>query len=109
MALSEIATGSTATDGTEQTLTTQTGGKTYVFAIDLAVMVANNSQIEIRVYTKVLGGSTSRQTYYASYSAIQEDKNVFTVPIPAIHEMHVTIKRVAGSDYTYDWSILSID
>ncbi len=108
MALAEITSGSTASDGTEQTLTTQTGGKTYVFAIDLNVMV-NADQLEIRVYTKVLGGSTSRQTYYASYANVQEDKNVFTVPIPAIHEAHFTMKRVAGADHTYDWSILSID
>ncbi len=105
MAWSEATSGSTLTDGTEQTFATRTSGKTAMFGIDLNVM-QNGDAIEVRIYTKILAGSTSRTVWSATYNNIQVPVNQYSVPIPAVHEWHVTVKRVLGTDRTYDWSVL---
>ncbi len=105
MAWSEATSGSTLTDGTEQTLATRTSGKTAMLGIDLNVMVAADI-LEVRLYTKVLAGSTSRTVWSATYANVQSPVNQYSVPIPAVHEWKATIKRTAGADHTYDWSVL---
>lgn len=103
----EAATGSTTTDGTEQTLSTQTTNGTYVFAIDTANMV-NNDAIEIKVKTKTRSGDTSRIAYYATYQNVQGEPNKYSVAIPITTEIVVTLKRLSGTDRAYPWSLMRI-
>lgn len=107
MALTLVTSGSTTTDGTEQTLTTQTTALVYQFAIDTANM-QNGDVIEIKMKTKVRSGDSSRVAYYATYSHAQSgEPNKYSIPIPANVELIITIKRVAGGDRAYPWALLS--
>lgn len=102
-----ITSGTTTTDGTEQTLATDTANHTYVFVIDTNAMV-NGDTIEIKLKTKVLSGGTSRIAYYMSYSNAQGRPQKYSVPVPANIELVVTLKRTAGSDRAYPWALLSL-
>lgn len=108
MAIAVVASGSLVADGTEQTLATSTTGKTYVLVVDLNPMV-NGDEIELRLKTKVLTGSTERLAYFAGYAHIQAAPNKYSVPVPANWSCKATLKQVAGSNHTYDWALLSID
>jgi hypothetical protein len=106
MALTLVDSGTKTTDGTEQTLSSQTNSGTYVLAIDLGAM-ANGDVVEIRIKTKVLSGGTSRLAYFATYANAQGVPNVYSVPVPANIEFVATVKRVSGSDRAYPWALLS--
>lgn len=107
MAVSEVDGGSVTTDGTEQTLTTQTTAATYVLVTDTANMV-NGDMIELRLKTKARSGGTSRQAYVVTYQNVQGNPNKYSVPVPANVEIVATIKRVGGSDRAYPWGLLSL-
>jgi hypothetical protein len=103
----QVTSGATATDGTEQTLATDTTNKTYIFVIDTNAML-NGDQIEIRCKTKTRSGDTSRVAYYVTYANVQGEPQKYSEPIPANIELIVTLKRVAGTDRTYNWALLSL-
>jgi hypothetical protein len=101
------ASGTTTTDGTEQSLSSQTAGGTYIFGIDTNLMV-NGDVIELRIYTKILSGSTKRVVYVATYTNIQGEPNKYSPPVLIDNYVEVTLKRASGSDHAYDWELLSI-
>jgi hypothetical protein len=102
-----IAEDTTTTDGTEQTLATDTAGGVYVVALDTGAMV-NGDTIEVRVKTKVRTGGTSRLAYYAVYSHAQGAPNKYSVPVPADVEIAVTLERTGGTDRAYPWKLLAL-
>lgn len=102
-----IASGSTATDGSEQTLTTQTSNGTFVFVVDTSPMVNDDIMI-FNIKTKVLSGSTSRIAYTVALSHIQSDPNKYSIPVPSNNEIVVTMQRLFGTDHTFDWALLAI-
>jgi len=102
-----ITTSSTTTDGTEQTLATDTTNKVYVFVVDTSAM-AGGDAIEIRIYTKARSGDSSLLAYYVTYANAQGEVNKYSPPIPADIECKVTLKRVAGTDRAYKWALLSL-
>ena len=102
-----VTSGTTSTDGTEQTLATDTANLVYVFVIDTGAMV-NGDVIEIRAKTKVLSGGTSRLAYIAVYANVQAQPQKYSVPIPANIELVVTLKRTAGTDRSYHWALLAV-
>ena len=105
MSWTVAAEASTTTDGTEQTLSTQTTNGTYVFVIDTGAMV-NDDVIEIRLKTKARSSSTSRISLFARFKHIQAQPDKFSEPLPITNELVVTLKRVGGTDRTYDWQLL---
>lgn len=107
MAWTEALGGTVTTDGTEQTLTTQTTPATYVLVVDTNAMV-NGDIIELRLKTKARTGSTSRVAYFATYAHVQGQPNKYSVPVPVTTEIVATIKRVGGTDRAYVWSLYSI-
>ena len=107
MALALVTSGTTTTDGTEQTLFTDTTAKVYVLAIDTNAMV-NGDTIEIKLKTKVLTAGTSRIAYYVTYSHVQGQPQKYSIPIPADIELVGTLKRTAGTDRAYPWALLSL-
>jgi hypothetical protein len=101
-------TGTTTTDGTEQTLgSVETSNINAVLVLDCNAM-ANGDTIEVRIYTKALSGGTSRLAYLATYSNAQAKPVKYSVPVPANIEFKATIKRTAGTDRAYDWAILQL-
>jgi hypothetical protein len=107
MALAEVTGGTVTTDGTEQTLTTQTTSQTYVLVVE-TVNMANGDEIELRIKTKCRSGGTSRLAFEATYRDAQAEPNKYSIPIPANIEIVATIKRTAGTDRSYIWAILSL-
>ena len=109
MAINVIASGTqSATISTEHSLATSTSGKTYVFAVD-TINMANGDELELRVYTKVLSGSTKHLAYYVAYAQAQGIPNKYSVPVPANQYCEVSLKQTAGTGRSFDWSLLSID
>jgi len=103
-----VASGTqTATLNTEHTLNTDTSNKTYVLGVDLNALV-NGETVELRVYTKMLSGSTSRLAYIATYVNVQGIPNVFSPPITANNECKVTLKQIGGTGRAFDWVLLSL-
>lgn len=101
------ATGTTTTDGTEQSLGISTGGGTYVFQFDTSNL-QNGDTVEIRIYTKTLSGSTKKVLYNPTYTNAQGEPNKQSPPVLVSHYFEVTIKRTAGTDRAYDWEILEL-
>ena len=108
MAVSVNTGGDTLTDGTEKTLATITAAGTYVLVVDLGPMV-NGDVIEFRIKTKVRTGSTAYEAYYAAYAHAQgNNRNKYSLPVPSPFSFAATIKRAAGTDHTYNWSIYAL-
>ena len=109
MALVEQTSGTqTATITTEHTLATQTDGKTYVLGVDLGAL-ANGDIVELCCKTKMLSGGTSRIAYKATFAHAVSEPNIYSVPIPAVHEVVFTLKQTAGTGRAFPWSVISLD
>ena len=109
MSLTVNASGTqTATVNTEHSLATSTTSGTYVFVAD-TVNLANGETVELRVYSKVLSGSTKHLAYYAVYTHAQGSPNKYSVPIPCTHYCEVTLKQTSGTGRSYDWELLQVD
>jgi hypothetical protein len=103
------ASNTTATDGTEQTLSTLTTNKIFQFFIDLNAMAAGDA-IEVRLKTKVLNGGTTRVVYKDEFRDEQsaDNKIAHSIPVASDQEYVVTLKRIAGTDRSYPWKVLSL-
>jgi hypothetical protein len=102
-----VTSGTVTTDGTEQTLTTQTTPAVYVFSFSALNMV-NGDAVEVRIYTKMLSGDAYEQMYCVTYVHGQSDEGKLSEPVPVDIDYKVTIKRVAGTDRAYKWKLLSL-
>jgi hypothetical protein len=107
MALTVISSGTTTTDGTEQTLATDTTGRVYVLVIDTGAM-ANGDTIEVRLKTIVLASGTEREAYSVVFSNAQGQPQKYSVPVPADISLKATLKRTAGTDRSYPWKLLAL-
>ncbi len=109
MAVAVVASGTqSATVTTEHSLATSTTGKTYVLAVNTANMV-NGDELELRIYTKVLSGSTKQLAYFAAYAHVQGIPNKYSVPVPANQYCEVSLKQSAGTSRNFEWTLLSLD
>ncbi|MFH0900595.1 MAG: hypothetical protein V2A73_08200 [Pseudomonadota bacterium] len=109
MALAEVAGGTQAAEiGTEHTLATETGGKTYVLVVSMANLV-NGDTVELRLKTKVRTGNSSQLAYGAVYTHAQSELNKYSIPVPANIELIATLKQVAGTGRDFIWALLSLD
>lgn len=101
------ASGTLTTDGTEQTFTSGTAvSGTFMLRLDTSNMV-DGDQIELRLYTKA--GSTERQAVYYSLANAQSDPLHIGPSLPTAEDYKATIKRIAGTDRSYAWSILNLN
>lgn len=107
MTITEIDSGTLTTDGSEQVVTTDTAGHTYVFALDTTNLAAGDA-IEVRIKAKVLSGGAEGQAYYATWANVQEDVVKYSLPVPANQSIKVTMTRVGGADESYDWALLAL-
>lgn len=107
MSLSVIASGSSAMDGSEDSLTSQTTPDVYILTFDLTPL-ALGDVIEARIYTKTLSGSTKEVAYMATYANVQGEPNKFSVPVPVAYYVEATLKQTAGSNRTIDWALLGM-
>jgi hypothetical protein len=110
MAVTENTSGSTTTDGTEQTLATITSAGNYQFRIDTDNL-ANSDAVEVRIKVEARSSeSTAKVLYKQTFAHDRGEAVIFDFPwvaIPASGQYVVTLKRVAGTDRAYPWSILT--
>lgn len=108
MAVSENTGNSTAitAGGGETTLATITSAGVYQFSIDLNVLAAGDV-LEVRIYTKVRTGATSRVAWMAVYQNAQsaDNMNVYSPPLMITTEYKVTV-TLTGTNRTFVWSIV---
>ena len=100
----------TAVISTEHTLADLTNTRTYVAYADVSNMVSGDS-LELRVYTKVLSGSTLRCLYYQLLTDAQTANGgqlQVAIPVPSDQEFKFTLKQTAGTGRAYDWKVVSI-
>lgn len=94
---------------TEHTLSTQVANRTYVLAVDLINMVADDI-LRIRVKSRVLAGGATQDTYRADYGPILPlNKTIITVPLPSTHEVSFTLTQLAGVGRNFDWEVRALD
>lgn len=104
------ASGTTTTDGTEQTLASTTSlsaGGIMELQIETHLM-ADGDAIELRVYLGV--NAADRLAHYASFVNTQTDvcKRSIPVAVPTSGRYKATIKRTAGTDRAYDWQVVQL-
>ena len=71
--------------------------------------MADGDVIEVRGYHKPGASSTKRQNFYFSLSKLQSDPGFIAPPIPTEGYLEFSIKRTAGTDRSYKWSVLNLN
>lgn len=107
MALTIIGSGTITASGSEQALVTDTTGKAYVLVVDTANMALGDELI-LRIYTKVLSGSTERLAYVGNFQHVQSEPNKYSAPVPADVSFRATLHQITGSGKAYDWKVISL-
>lgn len=95
---------------TEHDLKESSDNKNFLFSVDLAAMQSGDT-IELRMYTKILSGGTSRCIYYQSFAGAQSANGGQIAPsIPLASDIYfkATIKQTAGTGRAYPWKVLSL-
>lgn len=109
MALIEEASGTqAATITTEHTLSTPTTNKTRVLVVDL-VNMASGDILELRIKSKVLSGDSNQSAYLATFSGVQTEPNLYSVPVPMNNGGQFTLKQTAGTGRSFKWTVLTLD
>lgn len=108
MAVSVKTSGSqTATaGGTEDVLATVTDPGVYQLVVDLANM-ALGDVVTLKVYGKARSTDTERLLYSATYTQVQAEPLVESVPVVSPHHMKVSLTQSAGTARTFPWAVYS--
>lgn len=108
MAPTQTSGSTVTTDGTEQTLYTGSTAGTYQLYVSLNNM-AISDEIELRLKIKTLSTSTSRVLWFQPFRHAQGADAAIAVspPIAVVHEIAITITRTAGTDRSYEWSLVN--
>jgi len=99
--------GTILADGTEQTLATVTTAGSYVLHVDLSAL-ADGDTVVLRLKSRVLSGGTDRLAYEASFSHAQGTPLTYSIPVPTAHQIIATLEQTAGTNRSYDWSLLAL-
>jgi hypothetical protein len=84
LAAGNTYTATTASPGTAVHTVTTAG--TFTFHIDLTTMAAGDV-VELRIYSKVLTGSTPRVVYYQQYRNAQATDNAVQISVPISNDL----------------------
>ncbi len=112
MPISEAFTGSAVTIGaTETSLTTNTSGPDaetsdgwFQAFIDTNAIAAADIY-QFKVYEKVLSSSTQRACYSAILSSAQTPAVWISPTLGLLNGWDMTLKKIAGADEVFAWSI----
>ena len=111
MAISEAFTATETVTTTEWSLTTDTAGPdaqtddgVYQALLDLNALAAADT-FRFTVYEKVLGASTQRKVFSATFNGAQACPVWASPTLILLHGWDMTLVKVAGTDRTIDASI----
>jgi hypothetical protein len=108
MAISVKSSGTVTTDGTEQVLLSTVSPGSYVVIVDVTAN-ASGDQIEIAIKKKVLTAGTVREQIRWSLQNAQASLIFESIAVSCPFGLDVTIKKVAGTNRDYPWSVVQLD
>lgn len=79
----------------------------YQLDLDLNAL-ANGDSLIVRIKYRVLSGGTTRLYREATYSHVQGEKIVSSLPILCMYELIFTITQTAGTGRSIPWRVLSL-
>lgn len=98
------SSGTTNTDGTTQTLATDTNAGWIQAMLDTSLL-ANGDSLQILVQVKTLTGSTYATVFDSIYSNIQAEPVKVTPTLYSPFGFKLQMKLVAGTNRNIDWSV----
>lgn len=114
MAITEAFTGTETVSTTEWSMTTDTSGPDtetsdgiFQAFVDLNALAAGDT-FELKVYEKTLSSSTQRLVYSMSFSGVQAEPVAVTPSLVLMNGWDMTLKKLAGTDRSIDWSIRKV-
>ena len=112
MAVTAFASGSqVATVTTEHFVSDVNEAGTYVLEVNSPVMVAGDV-LELRIYRKVLTGSTAVGAYFSAFYGLQPTEDVVKISVPISNDhtnataLRFSLKQTFGTSRTFEWKIL---
>lgn len=109
--ITEAFSGTETVGTTEHSMTTDTAGPDsdttdglYQAFLDLSALIAGDT-FEWKVYEKVKSAGTQRLVTSAVFSGVQSAPGWATPQIMLMHGWDMTLKKLAGTDRSIDWSI----
>lgn len=99
----KVATGS----GTEDTLATINSPRVLSVIVDLTNLVAGDA-VTLRVKRKILSGSSLRTVYRETFSGVQGEPAMISVPVPSPHQAVFTLTLETATPRNFDWSVESM-
>lgn len=105
------AAGNQTADGNEDILASASilsQGGTFVPQIDLSNM-QDGDVTEVRIYNQANNSSLLVQEVYLSFANKQTDPLPPLPAIPAATAYKLTLRQIAGSNRTYQWSVLNLN
>jgi hypothetical protein len=70
--------------------------------------LAKADVFELKVYEKVLSGSTQRVVFSVRFANAQTNPNWVTPSLILLHGWDATLKKISGTDRAIDWSIRKV-
>jgi len=102
------SSGTLTADGTEQTLADLTVNKYYSAHVDLHLMDVLDV-VTLRLYLKVLTGSTLGLYWTETYYDVQTNRVIIYIPpMPAVWEWKLTLQQSAGTNRNFDWVVYKV-
>jgi len=103
-----VASGTITTDGTEQTLHSETTIGTFVLILDRSNM-SNGDAIELRGKTTVLSGGVLQTIWTQEFRDAPSADDSISESLHIISDIQAvwTIKRTAGTDRSYAWKVMA--
>lgn len=102
-----VSSGTTVTDGTEQTLATPILNRAYVLWLDL-VLLQSADIVRVRANRKVLSSGTERKAAEQVFTGVQDPPLVCLVPVSFPYGGSFTLQRTGGTDRSIPWSLESL-
>jgi hypothetical protein len=113
VAISELYSGTEAVGATEWSCTTDTSGPdsdttdvVVQLVLDLSDMVAGD-ELEIKFYEKCRSGDTQRLCAQWNLTGAQAFPNWISPSFIVMHGWDFTLKTIAGTSITVNWSVRS--
>jgi hypothetical protein len=106
MSVTRKVNGSLTTSASEQALATITDPGVYILNVDTSLL-ADGDEILVKVYVKTLSGSTETLRYQTAIRHAQSEPEKTWPPVMIVEYVRFTIQRLAGTDRTLPWSVMT--
>lgn len=107
MVLTSVSTGTITTDGTEQTIVSDSSENFFWHMIKIYTdSMLSGDKITLKIYDYDTTGAAYKLFDTVPLQDAQTNPTYFSPPLPC-HRFKITIQRTAGTDRAYNWERLS--